>query len=51
MGLPQAEIDERVRESMRAVGLDEVLAVRRAQFARAQGYQTYEAMSAEMFNN
>ena len=38
-------------EELRAVGLDEVLAVRRAQFARAQGYQTYEAMSAEMFNN
>ena len=38
-------------EELRAVGLDEVLAVRRAQFARAQGYQTYEAMSAEMFHN
>lgn len=37
-------------EELREAGLDEVLAVRQAQYARAQGFQSYEAMG-DMFNN
>lgn len=33
-------------EELRGVGLDEVLAVRQAQYARAQGFQSYEALEA-----
>ena len=38
-------------EELKEVGLDEILAVRQAQYARAKGYQSYEAMTSEMFNN
>ncbi len=44
------DIDQYIEE-LKAAGLDEVLAVRQAQFARAKGYQSYEAMTAAMFHN